>query len=47
MDQFADEYSILKDVLDKIMPEAQVLGPASAFWPVVGELLPIFPRFLK
>jgi heparanase 1 len=47
VEQFADEYSILKNILKKVMSEAQLLGPASAFWPVVGELLPIFPRFLK
>jgi len=37
----------LKDTLKQIMPETQVLGPSCAFWPVVGELLPIFQRFLE
>ena len=47
VEQFTDEYTILKNVLDKVIPEAQLLGPACAFWPVVGELLPVFPRFLE
>jgi heparanase 1 len=47
VEQFADEYAVMKDALEQIMPETQLLGPASAFWPVLGELLPIFPRFLE
>jgi heparanase 1 len=47
MQQYAEEYSVSKDALSQIMPEAQILGPSCAFWPVVGELLPIFQRFLE
>jgi len=47
MEQFAEEHYTLKETLHEIMPQAQLLGPSCAFWPLVGELLPIFPRFLN
>jgi heparanase 1 len=47
IEQFTDEYASLKDALEQIMPGTQLLGPACAFWPVIGELLPVFPRFLE
>jgi len=47
MEQYAHEHAELKALLQEIMPAARLLGPSSAFWPVIGEMLPIFPRFLK
>jgi heparanase 1 len=47
MEQFAEEQAALKETIKGIMPQTKLLGPSCAFWPVVGELLPIFPRFLK
>jgi len=47
MQQYAEEYARLKEIIKEIFPQAKLLGPSSAFWPGVGEFLPIFPRFLK
>jgi len=47
MGQYAQEYAELKALLKEIMPGARLLGPSSAFWPVIGEMLPILPRFLE
>lgn len=47
MDQLADDYRTLRSLLDELDPKARLLGPACAFWPVVGELMPVFPSFMK
>jgi heparanase 1 len=45
--QYAQEYKVLKAILREWMPAARLLGPSSAFWPVIGEMLPVFPNFMK
>jgi heparanase 1 len=45
--QYAQEHSLLKAILGEWMPEARLLGPSSAFWPVIGEMLPVSLNFMK
>ncbi len=47
MEQYAREHGALKALLQEILPAARLLGPSSAYWPVIGEMLPVFPRFLE
>jgi heparanase 1 len=39
--QYARDYALAKRTLKEFFPEARLGGPASAFWPVIGE--PIWP----
>ncbi|RPI87216.1 MAG: hypothetical protein EHM41_05715 [Chloroflexi bacterium] len=47
MDQLADNYRKLRTLRDELDPKARMLGPACAFWPVTGELMPVFPSFMQ
>lgn len=46
-EQYARDYAQARALVHERMPGAQLLGPASAFWPILGEPRPVLPGFLK
>ena len=49
-EHYARDYGLAKQTLDQVLPVQKLAGPASAFWPVLGEpiwpLTPILKKFL-
>jgi heparanase 1 len=41
---YADDYARLAALVARVTPQAKVVGPASAFWPVIGEVAPVLPE---
>jgi heparanase 1 len=44
---YARDFAIARTLVDEAMPAAKLAGPASAFWPGLGELSPVLPEFLS
>lgn len=44
--QYAADMSVARQLVESIAPDARLAGPASAFWPVLGETSPVLPEFL-
>ena len=45
--QYAADMAVLRDLKNRIHPEAMLAGPSSAFWPILGEPFAVMPDFLK
>jgi len=45
-DGYTRDIRAVRALLDELAPEAQLAGPAVAFWPLFGEGLPFLDRFL-
>lgn len=46
-DEYALDMAVARDLVDRLHPEAKLAGPSSAFWPDVGEMLPVLPAFME
>jgi hypothetical protein len=44
--QYADDLGAARSLIAEASPGARLAGPASAFWPMVGELPPFLPKLL-
>ncbi len=45
--QYAADFAVFAGMVRELSPHARTAGPASAYWPLLGEVLPMIPRFLK
>lgn len=45
--RYAEDFTVFHDLVRRHAPGALTAGPASAYWPVVGEMLPFIPRFVR
>jgi heparanase 1 len=45
--QWAADHATLRTAVDELTPGARLAGPASAYWPAVGEVVPFTPAFLE
>ncbi len=43
---YADDFGRLASIVERVTPGARLVGPASAFWPVIGEVSPVLPDFV-
>jgi heparanase 1 len=41
------DFTAARQMLNEVAPGAKLGGPSSAFWPVDGELNPVFPQFMS
>jgi heparanase 1 len=46
-EQYAADFATLRALVDEVDRTARLAGPASAFWPVVGEMAAVLPGFLR
>lgn len=44
--QYAVDFAVARQLVDQTTPGAKLAGPASAFWPLSGEINPILPDFV-
>lgn len=44
---YADDLQLVRWLLRDTAPKAQLAGPAVAFWPLLGEGLPFYGRFMR
>jgi heparanase 1 len=44
--QYAADFAVAKKLVEQTAPGAKLAGPASAFWPLSGEIAPILPAFV-
>ncbi len=45
--QYAHDMATLRTLANAAAPGALIAGPASAYWPAIGELPPLLPSFLE
>lgn len=45
--RYAADFTTFHDMVRHRAPWARTAGPASAYWPVAGELLPLLPRLVR
>lgn len=45
-EQYARDVAVARALIDEHAPGAKLAGPASAYWPPIGEAFPVMPRFL-
>ncbi len=45
--RYAADFTTFHDIVRRHAPRALTAGPASAYWPVAGELLPLLPRLVR
>lgn len=45
-EQLAADYRVFADLVRELHPGALVLGPAAAYWPTVGEMVPVMEAVL-
>lgn len=45
--RYAADFARFHDMIRRHAPTALTAGPASAYWPLLGEVLPVIPRFLR
>ncbi len=44
--QYAADMARQRQLVDEVDPDARIAGPASAYFPLLGEIVPILPTFL-
>lgn len=44
--EYAADMAVARALVDESAPSADLSGPSSAFWPVIGEMMPVMPSFL-
>lgn len=44
---YLEDLGVARKLIDRLDPDARLAGPASAFWPVLGEPLEILPGLLE
>jgi len=45
--QYAEDFYLFSHLVEELHPEAQSVGPASAFWPIIGEPNPVIPTLVE
>lgn len=46
-EQYVADVGVARQLVDSVDPDALLAGPSSAFWPMSGELAPIYPDFMQ
>ena len=44
--EYAVDFAAARALLDEVDPETPLAGPSSAYWPTVGEPIPVYPEFM-
>lgn len=45
-EQYAADVGVARQLVDEVDPSVPLAGPSSAYWPISGELDPIYPDFM-
>lgn len=45
--QYAEDFSLFARIVEELHPGARAVGPASAFWPLMGEPNPVIPTLIE
>lgn len=45
--QYAADVAVARALVNELTPQIRLAGPSSAYWPVVGEMSPIFGDFMR